>query len=183
MTRVRRTDPDRHDRILRAALDVVAEHGASGVTYRAVAERAGVPLGSMTYHFPSREELVYAAFSLLADTMHSRFDEILASLPPGTDPREGVVQIVTTQGEGYASEMVLSVELYALAVRDVRYRELVQAWMLRSRRSLERHFDADLAPMIDALQEGLVLHSHISTEPFDVARVRQAVYRLIADPA
>ena len=33
--------------------------------------------------------------------------------------------------------------------------------------------------MIDALQEGLVLHSRISTERFDVARVRTAVYRLI----
>jgi hypothetical protein len=54
--------------------------------------------------------------------------------------------------------------------------------MERSRTSLARHFPPELTPMIDALQEGLVLHSHISTERFDVTRVRTAVYRLIGQP-
>lgn len=179
MTRTRRTDPDRRERIVEAALEVIAEHGVAGATYRSVAEAADVPLGSMTYHFPTRDDLLHAAFSRLADTMHARFDRILADIGPDEDPREGVVRIITTQGEGYGRDMVLSAELYALAVREPRYRELIQDWMLRSRASLARHFPPELAPMIDALQEGLILHSHISTEPFDADRVRQAVHRLI----
>ncbi|MBV1936279.1 TetR family transcriptional regulator C-terminal domain-containing protein [Streptomyces sp. BV286] len=179
MTRTRRTDPERRERIVEAVLDVIAEHGTPGATYRSIAQAADVPLGSMTYHFPTRDDMLLAAFAHLADTMHSRFDQILTTLPPGTDPREGVVRIVVTQGDGHERDMVLVAELYALAVRDPRYRELIQHWMLRSRTSLERHFPAELAPMIDALLEGLVLHSHISTEPFDLDRVRQAVHRLV----
>ncbi|WP_432561133.1 TetR/AcrR family transcriptional regulator [Kineococcus sp. SYSU DK003] len=175
---MRRTDPERRDRIVDSVLDVIAEHGTAGATYRTVAEAADVPLGSMTYHFPTRDDMLLAAFTRLADTMHARFDRVLAELPEGTDPREGVVQIVVAEGVEHRRDMVLNTELWALAVRDERYRELVQHWMHRSRTSLERWFPAELTPMIDALLEGLVLHSWISVEPFDPDRVRAAVRRL-----
>ncbi|WP_432542385.1 TetR/AcrR family transcriptional regulator [Kineococcus sp. SYSU DK002] len=178
----RRSDPDRRDRIVEAVLDVVAEHGTQGATYRAVAAAADVPLGSMTYHFPSRDALLLAAFTRLADTVHARFDRVLADLPPGSDPREGVVRIIAGEGVEHRRDMVLQTELWALAVRDERYRELVQQWMQRSRASLARHFPPDLAPMIDALLEGLVLHSWISLEGFDLDRVRAAVRRLTTTP-
>ncbi|GAB3259478.1 TetR/AcrR family transcriptional regulator [Kineosporia babensis] len=181
--RVRRSDPHRRERIIEAALDLIAQHGAPGATYRTVAAAADVPLGSMTYHFPTRDDMLLAAFQRLADDQWARFDRILAELPEGEDPRERVVQLIVTHGEGYGRDMILSAELYALAVRDVRYRELIQGWMNRSRGSLERHFPAELVATIDALQEGLVLHSHISTEPFDIERIRQAVYRLIPEPS
>jgi DNA-binding transcriptional regulator YbjK len=179
VNRPRRTDPDRRERILDAVLDLIARDGSAGATYRSVAEAADVPMGSMTYHFPTRDDMLLAAFERLADQMHRRFDQIMAEPLKGEDPRERVVQLIVTQGAGYGRDMVLSAELYALAVRDERYRVLIQSWMERSRASLRRHFSADAAPVIDALQEGLVLHSHISTEPFDVDRVRSAVYRLI----
>ncbi len=137
----------------------------------------------MTYHFPTRDEMLLSAFQLLADEQHRRFDAILADLHEGEDPRDRIVELIVTLGAGYGRDMVLSAELYALAVRDARYRELIQAWMHKSRRSIERHFPADLAATIDALQEGLVLHSHISAEPFDAERIRRAVYSLIPAPS
>jgi DNA-binding transcriptional regulator YbjK len=178
----RRTDPGRRDRLVETVLNLIARDGVAGATYRAVAAAADVPIGSMTYHFPSRDDMLYAAFSHLADTQHARFDRIMAELPDGQDPRERVVELIVTHGEGYGRDLVLSAELYALAVRDERYRALIQNWMEHSRTSLARHFPPELTPMIDALQEGLVLHSHISTERFDVTRVRTAVYRLIGQP-
>ncbi|GHH75247.1 TetR/AcrR family transcriptional regulator [Promicromonospora soli] len=182
MNRPRRTDPGRRERILDAVLDLIARDGSAGATYRSVAEAADVPMGSMTYHFPTRDDMLLAAFGRLAEQMQERFDQIMAEPLEGEDPRERVVQLIATHGAGYGRDMVLSAELYALAVRDERYRVLIQSWMERSRASLRRHFSADAAPVIDALHEGLVLHSHISTEPFDVDRVRSAVYRLI-EPA
>lgn len=179
MSAARRTEPGRRERLIETTLDIIAHKGSSGATYRAVAEAAGVPMGSITYHFPTRDDMLFAAFAHLADTQHARFDAIMANLPTSQDPRERVVELIVTHGAGYGRDMVLSAELYALAVRDERYRSLIQQWMEKSRASLARHFPAELAPIIDALQEGLVLHSHISTEPFDVDRVREAVYRLI----
>lgn len=54
-------DPDRRDRIVRAVLDIIGEHGLIGVTHRTVAKRAGVPLGSTTYYFDSLDDLLAAA--------------------------------------------------------------------------------------------------------------------------
>ncbi|MFD6211517.1 TetR/AcrR family transcriptional regulator, partial [Peribacillus sp. NPDC060253] len=50
--------PGRRERILAAVLDLIAEDGVAGVSHRKAAARAGVPLGSMTYHFASMDELL-----------------------------------------------------------------------------------------------------------------------------
>ncbi len=49
-------------KILDATLDLVARHGPRAVTYRAVADHAGVARGVMTYHFPTHRELLGAAY-------------------------------------------------------------------------------------------------------------------------
>jgi hypothetical protein len=50
--------------ILEAALRVVAEGGPDAITFRRVAADAEVPLGLLTYHFDSREDLLRQAFRL-----------------------------------------------------------------------------------------------------------------------
>ncbi|WP_326553647.1 TetR/AcrR family transcriptional regulator [Micromonospora sp. NBC_01813] len=132
--------------------------------------------------------MLYAAFSHLAYTQHACFDRIIAELPDGEDLRERVVELIVTHGGGYGRDMVLSAELYALAVRDERYRALIQNWMERSRASLARYFPPELAPMIDALQEGLVLHSLLALtgacrehDSHCPAQTRRPVHGLLRD--
>ncbi|WP_411976740.1 TetR/AcrR family transcriptional regulator [Streptomyces sp. ICN988] len=55
--------PPRRERILDAALDVIAEHGAIKVTFRRIAEAADVPLGSLTYYFDDMQHLLTDAFT------------------------------------------------------------------------------------------------------------------------
>ncbi|WP_051081385.1 MULTISPECIES: TetR/AcrR family transcriptional regulator [unclassified Arthrobacter] len=47
--------------LLRAAVDVVAQKGLRGLTYRAVAEAAGVNNSLVAHHFGSRDALIAAA--------------------------------------------------------------------------------------------------------------------------
>ena len=54
----------RREALLRAAIELIGETGARSVTSRAVAERAGVPLASVTYYFRSVHELVEEALKL-----------------------------------------------------------------------------------------------------------------------
>jgi DNA-binding transcriptional regulator YbjK len=58
---------DRRAVILEATLRVIARRGADGATHRAVAEEAGVPLASTTYHFTSKDALVHEALELAID--------------------------------------------------------------------------------------------------------------------
>jgi AcrR family transcriptional regulator len=50
------------ERILAAALEIVAEHGYRGCSVAAVAERAGVATGSVYRHFPAKSGLLAEVF-------------------------------------------------------------------------------------------------------------------------
>jgi DNA-binding transcriptional regulator YbjK len=48
-----------------AAADIVGKSGIGGVTHRAVAAAAGMTLGVVSYHFPTAELLIHAAFEAI----------------------------------------------------------------------------------------------------------------------
>ena len=52
--------------LARAAADVLLAEGFDAVTHRAVAARAGLPLGATTYYFASRDDLLASAVALAA---------------------------------------------------------------------------------------------------------------------
>jgi DNA-binding transcriptional regulator YbjK len=74
--------------------------------------------------------------------------------------------------------VVLAVELYVLAARRPALRAVTEAWMRRSRRALEQHFDPVTARELDAMVEGLTLHQALSTEPMTPEQIRHALARV-----
>ncbi|MFH9888560.1 TetR/AcrR family transcriptional regulator [Streptomyces luteogriseus] len=176
-------DPQRRERILAATLDHIADEGVAGVSHRRVAARAGVPLGSMTYHFSGIEELLKEAFTRFADQIVAVFEHHLGRAGTPEQVREAVTDLVHALSEGPRRDLVLAHELYTLAARRAEYRELTQAWMRRSRVLLEQHFDPVTARQLDALIEGLALHRSLDGEPHSRELTRLAVARLTAVPS
>jgi AcrR family transcriptional regulator len=72
----RSTQPDRRDQLLAQALELLAQGGLGAVTHRAVERAAGVPHGSVTYHFGSRDELVDALVDHLVATCEADLAQI-----------------------------------------------------------------------------------------------------------
>jgi DNA-binding transcriptional regulator YbjK len=177
--RVRRHDPGRRDRLIDAALTVIAERGVAGATHREIARAADVPLGSMTYHFSSLDDVLAEAFTRHAETAAAVFDARLGAATDRAEAIEAVVQLVSADLLGSDKDLVLNVELYVAAARRPGLRAVTQAWMARSRRALEQHFDATTAREVDALIEGLVLHSALSTDPMTPEQLRHAIERYL----
>ena len=94
MTATREPDPSGQrtvrDRIVAATLGIIAEEGLDAVRHRRVAERAGVSLGSTSYHFESRDDLIEAAFLQFLDNATAVLDDLFPSSPPalGTSKTE-----------------------------------------------------------------------------------------------
>jgi AcrR family transcriptional regulator len=81
------------DSIVAAATQQLAEHGYGGCSVAAVAERAGVAVGSVYRHFPTKAELVVHVFRQVV----TREVEAVraASAAPG-DPAERVLAVFET---------------------------------------------------------------------------------------
>jgi TetR/AcrR family transcriptional regulator, regulator of biofilm formation and stress response len=151
----------------------------AGASHRSIARAADVPLGSITYHFTSIDELLVAAFTRHAQAVADRFDERMRAAGDRVAAADVLVDHLTEDLLGSGRDLVLTVELYVAAARNPELRNLTQAWMLRSRQTLERHFDPVTARELDALVEGLVLHSALSTDPMTAAQIRHAIHRHI----
>jgi DNA-binding transcriptional regulator YbjK len=159
-------------------LEVIAEHGTAGATHRAIARAADVPLGSTTYHFASLDELHAAAFTVHADQVADALEQRMQAAPDRDAAVEALADHLSEDLLGNDRALVLAVELYLAAARRPALRAVTQAWMQRSRRALETHFDPVTAREVDALVEGLVLHQFLSTDPLTTNEVRHALLRL-----
>jgi DNA-binding transcriptional regulator YbjK len=70
------TTQGRREQILEATLLVIGRSGREAVTHRAVAEEAGVPLGSTTYYFDSRDDLLGQALEHVARSETERYAQL-----------------------------------------------------------------------------------------------------------
>ncbi|MFL6075241.1 MAG: TetR/AcrR family transcriptional regulator [Mycobacteriales bacterium] len=86
--------PDRREVLADAAIEVIAAHGMRGLTHRAVDAEAGVPPGSTSYYFRTRQALIDAVVHrlLALDTAD------LAAAPPPA-PGAGLEWIATVAAE------------------------------------------------------------------------------------
>ncbi|GIG34904.1 TetR/AcrR family transcriptional regulator [Cellulomonas pakistanensis] len=172
-------DPGRRERILDAALDVVAEQGVHGTTHRRIAARAGVPLGSLTYYFSGIDEILAEAFARLADGMSASYRRTLADARSRDEAEAAVVDLIC--GPAYATdrEMTLIFEMYAYANHDAAVRALARDWVLRSRETLSRHFPDDVCRALDVLVEGWPIHRSFDAAPTDRALVAATVHAIV----
>ena len=57
------TNPERRNQILDAAIDILCDDGVGGLTHRQVDSRAGVPAGTTSNYFRTRQSLLDATRS------------------------------------------------------------------------------------------------------------------------
>ena len=175
----RRHDPERADRIVEAALDVIAEHGVVGASSRAIAAAADVPLGSLTYHFSSLDDLREQAFRRHAERMAVVYESHFARVRTHDDLVEAVTDLIHGEAGAGDRDWAIAYELYLAALRDPALRQVTESWMRRSRSVLERHTDPLTARGADALVEGLVMHLVLSTGSMPRTDVRTIVARVL----
>jgi AcrR family transcriptional regulator len=84
--RVQQRSLETRERLVEAAVEIFAARGFEGATTRAIAERAGVALAALPYHFETKEALWRAAADRLFGQLAARFGGRLPELA-GADPR------------------------------------------------------------------------------------------------
>jgi AcrR family transcriptional regulator len=131
-------------RILDAAEATFAERGFAGTSTREIARRAGVPFGTLHYHWGSKQQLWEAVFQRLADRTRTT---ILAGIAPGRSLGELVDSLVDAFLELFTANRSVARLAYrtALEPRDA-------------------HLETVHASFRDLEQLGLGLYSELAPE-------------------
>jgi AcrR family transcriptional regulator len=107
------------ERILDAAIELIAAHGLSGATQRNVAELAGVSLANVTYHFRSAKDLLVAAMRRAAGISVARQATAEVQMMSGEKTLEDItIEYIRDHRSGAFPAGVVALELSMAAVRD-----------------------------------------------------------------
>ena len=71
-----------YQKLLTAAAEAFTEHGADDVSLEEIARRAGVGIGTLYRHFPTRQALLEAVYRDQVEALRARADELIATKPP-----------------------------------------------------------------------------------------------------
>jgi DNA-binding transcriptional regulator YbjK len=179
----RPNDPQRRDRILRATLAVIGDEGVHATSYRRVAARAEVPLGSMTYYFADLETLIVSAFETLGEGLEPRYSGPLRDARNDAEAVDALVAATCGATSPSRHDIRLYTEMYQYAARSQRVTELVRTFQEDSLQVLRRRFSDPAARAVDALIWGWWTYRSFHDTPLDEAMVRRAFQALVTDLA
>lgn len=174
--------------LLEAAVRVVARGGLRRLTYRAVAEEAGVTHGLVVHHFGSRDALIEES---LAHTVRTSLN--VSDVEPGTgkvaDFSAGLSEMVTSDPDTQAFQYELLLESRRRPELLPQLRALYDEYFDATGRELGRILpegaDRALTRLVFAALDGLVLHQLVFDEPdvtdAAVERLRNLLRLLDAD--
>lgn len=175
--------------ITEAALTVIARVGPDGLTHRAVAAEAGLPLAATTYWFSNKEDMVRAALEHAAErdiAYWERLRDASRDWTVETLPAEltTVIEDACTTRRACA---VVDCALWLEAVRRPELRDVAQRWLhayAEIMRAILVHADAPAteadADLLGSVIDGLIGHQLVATGPFDRRLVTSRLTRLIA---
>jgi DNA-binding transcriptional regulator YbjK len=179
---------DRRELIADAAIAVLEAEGGRGLTHRAVDRRAGLPQGSTSNYFATREALLTAALHRLVELERPAVRQMEALLPGGPyEPHEGAELVTELLRSWLAPEhtgrAVARYELFLEARRRPAFQaaldEVRREYLLLAEQLLPAAGCADPrrhAPQLLALLDGLIANQLLN--PATALRRDQLVEQL-----
>lgn len=123
-----------------AAIDLLAEQGARGLSFRSLDDRAGVPNGTASNYFASRSQLVSEVFGRIGERLSPSPERLaeLAELPPTRSTFKLYMLDILERVRADSDAGLALFELRLYAARDSHIAPAVREWLHTS-------FAADVA--------------------------------------
>lgn len=187
----------KRSQILDAAVRVFGTGGASAVTHRAVAQVANVPLGSTTYYFTDRDDLLLQTMAHARQSEADRLTSLVESLDGPLSVERGVEVLTEMFFDKTVADPLYDLALFEMfmeATRNTTVREESRTWsrmifglvdrvLPPSDPTLPRHV---VVQLVACTVDGLMLEAVSNTE-LSVAdlsdRLEVLVRRLCPEPS
>lgn len=110
-------------RLLEATVECLVEYGFNGTSTTVVSERAGVSRGAQLHHFPTKNDLVFAAVEHLSVARAADLDAAVTRLPQG---RQRTFAVLDMLADHFTSPVfTAALELWVAARTDEALRAAV----------------------------------------------------------
>ncbi len=136
---------DRRERILDAALGLMATRGPDGLTLRALGEEAGLHNSSLFHHFRGKKDLHDALAERVIAPLFPRFERLLKDDPPHLDGLASVLEHAMVRWDERPAEAAYLARALAAGPEDPlrggreslesRLLRPVWEWLVRARRA------------------------------------------------
>ena len=155
----RRTQAERsaemQDKILTATLTCIDNLGLQNASTHDVCKEAAVSRGALLHHYPSRHELLKAAFGKVLDEEVRMLAEFSKNLKPDGTSIRSVVEYVWSRYKGMLFSM--TVDYLSLARVDARTLSAAQTEATRFNEKLDGVWDASLSAVSISVEQRRVL--------------------------
>lgn len=160
-------------------IEVVAELGIGRTTHRAVAARAGLPLGATTYYFPTLDDLIAAGLQRATEAQEEDLLRWADRLRDSPDLPATLVTLVEEYLQDQ-SRAQIEYELYVAAARNPALRPYAAAWLDGLHALLAPQIGPAAAAHVSALLDGVMLQTLVMKTPVDAPALTDAIRRLTA---
>src|SRR5262245_40397785 len=152
-------DRGRRERIAAAAMRVIIAGGLASLTHRAVADAAKVPLGSTTYYFADRTDLLVAAMQGAIEVERGLIARFVESDDGTLAQRLAKFLSAQTANRAARDRLRAAYELYVVAARSPQLRKISAQWDAVLRDAIASRCDDETARHLYAAVSGLALEA------------------------
>lgn len=128
----RKATSERQLEIVQAAREILVSGGFHKLTLRSVANKVGIKLASLQYHFSSRALLIQALIGQASDYYQSRISELLEP-EFGKEPKQNIEQAIRSMLDDHKSqeENQFFNQMMAMAIDEPAAQELIDDFYQR----------------------------------------------------
>lgn len=148
---------------------VIVAGGLAGLTHRAVADEAQVPLGSTTYYFADRNDLILAAMGVAVEVERGLIARYVESDDGTLAERLAKFICAQTVNRRARDRLRAAYELYVVAARTTSLRKISAQWDSVLRDAIASRCDDETARHLYTAVSGLALASAVADTAVDEA--------------
>lgn len=177
---------DRKRLLVDAAIEVIDTEGLRGLTHRSTEARAGLPPGTCSHHFPTRQALITAVLTRIAELERADIERFGPNQPLGDlDPAQLLEGATATLahwlGPGRARSRARMLLMLDPTSRDLLAPTITTVAAGFREMAAEVTGDPELADLVVAFVEGLVLTELASDQTtVDIERLRTKMAAIVA---
>ncbi|WP_233270615.1 TetR family transcriptional regulator C-terminal domain-containing protein [Chachezhania sediminis] len=156
---------ERRRSLLEAAVKVIAEKGLTGVTVNSIAREANCSFGVVSFHFQSKEGIIFAALDHAAAEYETYLDQLRLTAAGPADRVRSMIDVDFSGKAGGRTLIALWLAFWAEAVRVPSYRDRCAVLRDHFNQMVEedlKQLADDRGLKVDAAQVAMSLNALIS---------------------